>query len=279
MKNKLIDTHLHLWDVEKLKYPWLDEVKDIRKSFDIKDYQEATALIPIEKMIFVQCECLAEQYMDEVNYVSEIAIYDRRIAGIISWFPLELPDAETHLQILLKNPLIRGIRRLEESPISLYASYEFTDNLALLQKYHLSFDIGVKTWQLPQAVTIVERQPEIQYMLDHCGKPDIKNAEMLQWKANIRLLADNPNVYCKISGLVTEAKWNNWQVDDLRPYFDFIVEQFGFNRIVFGSDWPVVNLASNYADWFEAFLALCKDFTSEEMANILFRNASRFYRI
>lgn len=279
MNTKLIDTHLHLWDIEKLKYPWLDDVQSIRKSFGIKDYQEDTNTLSVEKMIFVQCECLPEQYLDEIDYVAEIANYDHRIAGIVSWFPLEEPDAEANLQKLLKNPLIRGIRRLEEDPISLYTNLKFTDNLILLKEHSLSFDMGVKAWQLPQAVTLVDRQPDLHYMLDHCGKPDVKNAETHQWKANIRILANNPNVHCKISGLVTEADWKAWHIDDLRPYFDFVVEQFGFDRIVFGSDWPVVNLAASYNEWFKVFLELCKDFSADEMNKVLYKNADRFYRI
>lgn len=272
------DTHLHLWNTEQLQYPWLAEVPAIRKNFEIQDYGSA-ADDRVKQMIFVQCECVPEQYREEVAYVTAAAEYDPRIAGMVSWFPLHRPGIEEELETLVKHPLIRGIRRLEESPVSLYEDPVFTGNLALLGPHHLSFDICVKAWQLPQAVKMTERQPDLAYMLDHCGKPDIKNGEIIRWKENIRLLAANPNVYCKISGLVTEADWHTWTVDELRPYFDFVTEQFGSDRMVFGSDWPVVNLASGFSEWLNTFLELSRDFSREELNRVLYENARRFYRI
>lgn len=275
---RITDTHLHIWNTARLHYPWLDEVPSIRKNYEIQDYG-ADAGQQVAQMIFVQCECLPDQYKKEIGYVSAAAESDPRIAGIVSWFPLHKPGIDAELEELVKNPLIRGIRRLEESPVSLYSNPVFTDNLSLLKRHRLSFDICLKAWQLPEAVKMVDRQPDIAYMLDHCGKPDIKNGELVLWKENIRLLADNPRVYCKISGLVTEADWNSWTPDDLKPYFDFVTEQFGADRIVFGSDWPVVNLASGFRGWLDTFLELCRDFSEGELAKVLYENAQRFYRI
>jgi len=291
MELKLIDAHLHIWDINHLTYPWLSEVPEINKSFDLESFRQQTDGLKIqdssliqeptnlhlEKMIFIQCECLPTQYLDEVKYITKLATIDDRIQGIIPWFPLDDAEAEQRLQKLIKNPLIKGIRRQEETPVSLFSNPIFINNLDLLSKYNLTFDICAKNELLTTAIKMVEKKPDINYMLDHMGKPDIKNKEINSWKNNIRLLAENPNVYCKVSGLVTEADLQNWNLDRLRPYFDYALEQFGTDRLVFGGDWPVLNLASSYQEWINTVMILCKGFSEEDLNKIFNENASRFY--
>ena len=279
MELQLVDAHVHLWDLDHLAYPWLSEVPEINRSFGLDAFHEQTNQIKVEKMVFIQCECLPSQFLDEVNHISKLSAIDQRIQGIISWFPLEAEEAEKHLEELLKNPLIKGIRRLEETPTSLFNNPTFIKNLHLLSNHQLSFDICAKNSLLGAAINMVERQPDVKYMLDHMGKPDIRNKEMQSWKSNIRLLAQNPNVYCKVSGLVTEADLHRWQVDDLRPYFDYTLEQFGIDRLVFGSDWPVLTLAASYQKWLTTVMALSADFSSDDLNKLFNKNASDFYRL
>jgi len=293
MDLRLVDAHLHLWNVDYLTYPWLKGMPDLNKSFDLDIFQlqtrdlkfeagnveEYTRSLKLEKMVFMQCECLPSQYLDEVNYISKLANIDKRIQGIISWFPLENEGTEEQLQELIKSPLIKGIRRLEETPTSLFSNPVFVANLDLLSKYDLTFDICAKNNLLKTAIQLTEKKPGIKYMLDHMGKPDIKNKEIVSWKENIRLLAKNPNVYCKISGLVTEADLQNWDIDQLQPYFDHVLEQFGIDRLVFGSDWPVLNLATSYQKWIEAVMILCSDFSEEELNKLFRENARGFYKL
>src|SRR5690606_7891150 len=133
----------------------------------------------------------------------------------------------------------------------------FIANMKLLNHHHLSFDLCVKAHQLPAALKLVEIAPDTRYMLDHFGKPPIRTNGFTQWQHQMRELAENPNVYCKLSGLVTEADWKQWILADLQPYMDVALKYFGPNRIAFGGDWPVVTLASSYTRWFDTARQLC----------------------
>jgi L-fuconolactonase len=278
MQMPIIDAHLHLWDIERLSYPWLESVPNINRNFTIADYLEDSKGSSPEAMVFVQCECKPFTSKEEIQFISEIAVHEKRIKGIVCWFPLELSSAADELNELVKNPLIRGIRRLEESP-SFYNNLAFVENLGLLNTYNLSFDICLKARQLPAAIKLVNKQPQVKYMLDHLGKPAIKSGEMEQWKSCIKDLASNPNVFCKLSGMVTEADWDTWSIADLRPYLSYAVEQFGFDRLVFGSDWPVVKLASSYQNWMDTFLTLCSEYDKHDVEKMLYHNALKFYRL
>ncbi|RYF86757.1 MAG: amidohydrolase, partial [Chitinophagaceae bacterium] len=232
----------------------------------------------INKIVFVQCECLPEQYLTEVEYVTSLANKYQNIQGIVTYFPIEKYDARQQLKNLSENKLIKGIRRLEEDD-SLYRNPAFIKNLSFLKVHGLSFDICVKSYQLPSAVHMVRQQPDIAYMLDHLGKPDIRQKEFAEWSAAIKSLAQNSNVYCKLSGLLTEADPEAWQLEDLKPYFTEVCEQFGADRIVFGSDWPVVTIVDSYSRWFDTFMELSKEFSTIELQKVLSENANRFYKL
>ncbi|WP_020597176.1 amidohydrolase family protein [Spirosoma panaciterrae] len=275
----IIDAHLHIWDVQQLNYPWLTDVPAISRTFTITDYQQVIERFPVQAMVFVQCECEPGQYQREIDYVTQAAAIDSRIRGIVAWFPLEHPNIDLELTNLLGHPLLRGIRRLEESPRSLYEQPQFIRNVAKLATIGLSFDICLKAHQLPVAIRLVEKCPDTPFMLDHLGKPNIAGKELVNWQAHIRQLASHPLAFCKVSGLVTEADWQRWNLKDLRPYFDVVVEQFGINRLVFGSDWPVVTLAAPYNTWLRTLLALCADWTNDERDQLFRKNAEHFYRL
>lgn len=276
---QITDAHVHFWDLKSLNYPWLDDVPAIKRSFGLADYEAATEGIPVSDMIFVQCECLPSEYHAEVDYVTELAKTETRIRGIIAYFPLEAPDAAERLHLLTRNTLVKGVRRLEEEPTSLYRDSRFLSNMSLLNRLNLSFDLGVKAHQLPAAVHLVQAAPDNRYILDHFGKPAIKTREFAQWRSNIRALAEHPHVYCKLSGLVTEADWKAWDINDLQPYMDTVLEYFGPHRLAFGGDWPVVTLASSYTRWFEVAQQLCHTLAPRDMDNLFYRNALNFYQI
>jgi L-fuconolactonase len=274
----ITDAHVHFFDTEKMSYPWLDEVPAIKKTFDIEHYQAATKTLPIEKIVFVQCECLPAQYLDEVEHVTNLAQLDQRIQGIVAYFPLESNDAAAQLKNLITNKLVKGIRRLEENP-SLYHHPTFVSNLSLLQQNNLSFDICLRSHQLDAAIYLVNQQPDLSYMLDHLGKPDINHKEFKNWSAAIKTLAENPNVYCKISGMFNEANHDHWTIADLKPYFEHVLDCFGTDRMVFGSDWPVLTLVDSYQRWLNVFFELSKDLAQHDIEKILSTNANRFYRL
>ena len=279
MKLSITDAHVHYFNTGIMDYPWLEQVPAINRNFETQEYKDATKDIMVDKIVFVQCECLPEQYRAEINYVGNLSKFDSRIQGIVAYFPLEKANAENDLKRLIQeNRLIKGIRRLEEK-LSLYKDDKFIQNLGLLQQYGLSFDICVKSNQIDSAVHLVSKQPEISYMLNHLGKPDIKNYEYKDWSKAIKKLAANPNVYCKISGMFNEADWKNWKTEDLKPYYDLVKEEFGVDRLVFGGDWPVVTLVDSYSRWMEAFLDLTKDLSHETLKKIVADNANHFYKL
>jgi len=275
----ITDAHVHFWDITRFAYPWLAEVPEINRTFGLNEYRQATSSIPIEKMIFVQCECSPHQYVEEVGFISQLAERDGRICGIVAYGPLEKANAEAKLQAILANPLVKGIRRLQEDPIRLYENPIFVDNMNLLRTHNLSFDLCVKAHQLQAAVRLVEQQPDNRYILDHFGKPNIKGDGFENWKLQIRRLASYPNVYCKLSGLVTEADWQRWTFDDLRPYVETVFKCFGTDRVVFGGDWPVVTLAASYSRWFNTAWQLCNKLSPDEQYRVFYQNALDFYRI
>jgi len=276
---RITDAHVHFWNLTQMNYPWLDDVPAIKKSFGLTEYQEATEGISVSNLIFLQCECLPNEYQTEVNYVTQLATEDPRIRGIVAYFPLEAVDAAEKLQALTTNKLVKGIRRLEEEPISLYSNPLFVANMELLNRQNLSFDLGVKAHQLPTALRLVEAAPDVRYMLDHFGKPAIKTGEFKQWQHHMAELAKNPNVYCKLSGLVTEADWERWTIADLQPYVDVALAYFGPNRIAFGGDWPVVTLASDYRRWNDTALQLCRTLSPGDLNRVFYQNALDFYQI
>lgn len=209
----------------------------------LSDYAAVSSDIAIEQIIFVQCECLPAEYQDEVNYASKPAKLDPRI---VAYFPWEEPDWEVRLEALVNNPLVKGIRRLEEEPVSLYRNQRFIQGMDALPRHSLTFDLGVKPDQLDAAVHLVEQQPSIRYMRDHFGKPDINGAVFHEWKAKIVDLASHPTVHCKLSGLLAQADCQHWTIDLLQPYVDAVMEYFGAHRVAFGGEWPVVTMASPY---------------------------------
>ncbi|GAA4800621.1 amidohydrolase family protein [Olivibacter ginsenosidimutans] len=276
---RITDAHAHFWDLKQMNYPWLNEVAPINQSFGLTEYNQATADVPISNIIFIQCECLPDEYLQELNYVSQLAAQDSRICGIIPFFPLESDDAHEQIRVLTSNPLVKGIRRLEEEPSSLYKNPRFVANMELLHQHKFSFDLGVKAHQLAAALSLVQAAPDNHYILDHFGKPAIRTKEFSQWRYHMMELAAHPHVYCKLSGLLTEADWKKWAIIDIQPYVDTALEFFGPKRITFGGDWPVVTLAADYNRWFNTAIQLCRALSQDDMHSIFYQNALDFYQI
>ena len=279
----VIDTHMHLWDLGRLDYPWLADAPKINRSHLPADYREATAGLPIEAMIFVQCEAVASQYEREVAWVTEQAAAEPRIRGIVAWAPLEKGEgAREDLEALSRYPLVRGIRRIiqfeEDAGFCLRPG--FVRGVRLLSEFDFRFDLCIKgDAQFGNTIELVRRCPDVRFILDHIGKPFIKEGIMEPWAGYIRELASLPNTACKISGLVTEADTDNWKSADLRPYLDHMLESFGPDRVAFGGDWPVVTLASSYRRWIETLWDAVADRTPEERRKLFRDNAARFYYV
>lgn len=278
----IVDAHLHLWDPGVLRYPWLDDVALLNKPYLLDDYNLHTKGTTIAHMVFVQCECEPAQSEQELAWVTEIAKQEPRIKGIVPWAPLELGDnAIEVLDRMAQNPLVKGIRRIIqfEGDPDFCLRPDFVKGVQLLPRYNWSFDICVNHLQLPKVISLVEQCPDVRFMLDHFGKPDIHHHNIHQWDKDIKTLSRFDNVDCKLSGLVTEADHSNWTIGDLQPYVTSVLEHFGPDRMVFGGDWPVVCQASTYGRWIDAADTLLSHLPPYQLQKIYHDNAVRFYRL
>jgi L-fuconolactonase len=276
----LIDAHLHLWDLSRLEYPWLDSVPAIRRTFLAEDYGRATAGCGVEKMVFVQCECLPNQYLEEVIFVHEQARQDPRIAGMVAYAPLEKgKGAGEEMAKLSAFPLVKGVRRMYDDAPELCTSPGFLEGLRLLPAFGFSFDISVKPHALPQTIRMIEQCPSTQFILDHLGKPSIRSGALSVYRQHMDVLTSFPNVVAKISGLLTEADPQHWTPAQLEPYVEYALDKFGFDRLLFGGDWPVVELSGTYPQWLSVLNGLLIGCSPEERTKLFYTNAKRVYRL
>jgi len=271
----IIDSHVHYWNPAHLMYPWLDEVAVLKRPYLPLDYSQATNE-DVSGVIFVQADCLPEQGLAEVDWIVGL---ESLVRAIVAFAPLELGEAvHPYLVQLQQRPLVKGVRRLIQSEAADFALQpDFICGVQLLAEYGFCFDICIKHHQLTAVIELVRQCPETQFVLDHIGKPDIVQGEYETWQKNIRRLAEFENVHCKLSGVITEADWDGWTVADIRPYLEHIIESFGTNRIMFGSDWPVVNLAGSFSRWRDALLAIVHALNAQEKDKLFSLNAIKFY--
>lgn len=276
----LIDSHLHLWDVELLEYPWLQDVSAINKSFLIQDYQEQTEDVNIKKMVFVQCECMPHQSLQEINFIEQQAIKDTRISGIVAYAALEKGfEIIPALELFKQHPLVKGVRRMYDDTPELCTNPDFLAAVRLLPKYGLSMDLSIKPASVQQTLLMVQSCPDTQFILDHLGKPDIKHDCYEQFKKDIDAFAALPNVVAKISGLITEADWTTWSYDEIQKYITYAIGSFGPDRLMFGGDWPVVLLAGTYNQWLQALFRCLEQYPDEVLRKLFHDTANKVYRI
>jgi L-fuconolactonase len=280
MNIPVIDSHLHLWDISRLKYAWLDEVPPINKTFLITDYQKATQNTDIKKMVFVQCECEPAQCVDEINFVMEQAAIDKRIQGIVAYAPMEKGKSITDLlNVYKQNKLVKGVRRMYDGTPSLCHSSDFIAALNLLPQYGYNFDVSIKPGSMPATLQMIKNCPDTFFIIAHLGKPDIINNGLLAFQKNVDELAALPNVVAKISGLITEADLQNWSAETLKPYIEHALITFGPDRLTFGGDWPVVLLAGNFEQWLNTITEILQHLSKAELKKIFYSNAEIFYKL
>ena len=276
----VIDAHLHLWDLARLRYSWLDAVPAIRRTFGVEDYRRASAGCGVEKMVFVQCECRPDQYLEEVRFATGQARLDPRIAGVVAYAPLEKGERmEDELAQLAAFPLVKGVRRMYDDDRDVCTSPGFLAGLRRLPAYGYSCDVSVKPPALPGTIRMIGACPDTLFILDHLGKPGIRQGELASFRRHLDALAAFPNVVAKVSGLLTEADWAHWTPGDLAPYVACAVETFGTDRLLFGGDWPVVELAGTYRQWFDVLEGLLAGLSPEERTKVFYTNAARVYRL
>ena len=276
---KRVDTHQHLWDLRQLPYSWCAGIPALNRSFLLNDYLEAAKDTGIEKTIFVECDVDAPHALAEAQHVQMLSESNPLIAGIVAAARPERGDFPSQLDALLSLKKLRGIRRvLHIVPDATSQPLLFAENVRRLAPHQLTFDLCVLARQLPLGIALAKKCPDVQFILDHCGVPDVKGKAFEPWCAHIKELAMLPNVACKISGLVAYAG-ENWTVDDLRPWVKHVIDCFGWNRVVWGGDWPVCNLTASLKRWVEAADALFSRVSQAERDALFYRDAEVIYRV
>ena len=273
-----IDAHQHFWNYDPREYQWIDEtMTPLRRDFLPADLQHELEREGFRGSVAVQ----ARQSLQETRWLLELAAQSPFILGVVGWVDLRSPQAGADLKPLAQNPKLVGIRHIVQSEPDdrFLLQPDFLRGISLLAEFDLAYDILIYPKHLAVAAEFVRRFPEQRFVLDHLAKPEIKSGTINAWNKGMAELAVYPNVYCKLSGLVTEADWNRWKPEDMRPYLDVAFERFGANRLLIGSDWPVCTLAGSYA----RVMGLVKDYLSghpeQEREAILGGNARRFWRL
>lgn len=278
----IVDAHLHLWDPARFRMSWLDGNELLDRPYGLAEYRQHTEGLPIEAMVYLQVEVEPAYALLEAEWVVERAREEPRIQALVSWAPLEDGEpARTFLEALVRiSPLVKGVRRLIQSEsIDFCIQPGFVRGVQLLADYELSFDLCIYHPQLANTIRLVEQCPQVSFILDHIGKPAIKERLLDPWREEITRLASFPNVLCKVSGMVTEADHQRWTAEDLRPYLDHVLAAFGEDRVVFGGDWPVAYQAAPYRRWVETLAELTADLSPAAKRKLWAENARRFYRL
>lgn len=274
---RIIDTHLHLVYLDRFRYPWLNGVPRLKRDFTLHDYLKEAGPAGIDASIHMEVDVAESDMAAETAFVTGIG--DRVVAAIAACRP-ESASFPAYLEQVAANPRVKGLRRvLHVQPDELGQQPIFGENLERLAAYKLSFDLCVLPRQIPIAIDLARRCPDVQFILDHCAVPNVKERELDPWRDHIRAIAALPNVACKVSGIVAYADPTGWTVDDLRPYVEHVIEAFGWDRVVWGSDWPVCSLTADLTRWVAATRELVAGASRNEQERLLSRNAERLYRL
>lgn len=271
---RIVDPHLHLVYMDRFTYPWLAEAGPLNRDWHAEAYFAEAEKLGIEAALHMEVDVAEGDMEAETRFV--LAAHPR-IAGAIAACRPESPDFPAYLDRLAAVPGVKAFRRiLHTSPNELSQSPLFAENLRLLGRHNLAFDLCVRADQLPTGHDLVTKCPDTQFILDHCGVPDVVGKGLDPWRENISKLAQLPNIAAKISGIVAYAG-PNWTVDDLRPFIEHIVDSFGWDRVVFGSDYPVLTLTADLTRWVNALKQIVSGAGADEQAKLFHRNAERLY--
>ena len=273
-----IDSHHHFWKYDPAEYDWIgEEMGVIRRDFLPEHLAAEITAAGIDGAVYVQ----ARQTVEETAALLEFAGAKEFIPGVVGWVPLVSPGVEQDLQGFATNGKLRGVRHvLQGEPDDFYLlRADFNAGIRALRPFGLVYDILIFERHLPQTCTFVDRHPGQVFVLDHIAKPRIKEGSLEPWSTHLRELAQRENVFCKLSGLVTEASWSGWTPEQLRPYVDTVLAAFGPARMMFGSDWPVCLVACGYARWVETVRQLAAGLTPGEQGRLFGGTAEEVYRL
>ena len=272
-----IDAHHHCWKFDAQRHSWIDDsMQVIQQDFYPEDLAPALEENGIVGTVLVQVE------MDDADNIFSLAQAKNHpfIKGIVGWIDLLSPDLSEQLEQWKEQPIMKGFRHIAQAePDDFLARPMVIKGIEQLGKHGFTYDILIKPTQLNVASILVEALPDQRFVIDHIAKPYIAARELDAWRKGMQRMAKNKNVYCKISGLVTEADWRHWNYEQLRPYFETVLDIFGPDRLMFGSDWPVCLVASGYTQWVQTVDKFVSTLSMSEQEAIWHQNACRFYKL
>ena len=272
---EVIDAHHHLWHYSATEYGWIDNsMAALQRDFLPADLVVELARAGVNGAVTVQ----ARQTLEETRWLLELTRSCQAIRGVVGWAPLAAPDFETAVSGLVTNPKLVGLRHIVQAePQGFLDGVDFNRGVHRMRQFGLVYDVLVIESQLHETIRFVDRHPLQPFVLDHIAKPKIATAEIEPWRTWIRELSARDNVCCKLSGMVTEDSWSSWSIESVRPYLDTVVEAFGIDRLMAGSDWPVCLLATSYPRWWQTLRNYFRDFSKDECAKIFGATATRIY--
>lgn len=273
-----IDSHQHFWKYHPVKDAWItDDMKVIQRDFLPADLLPLLQQNNVDGCVAVQ----ADQSETETDFLLHLARENDWIKGVVGWTDLRAPNLEEKLQHYAQYKKIKGFRHIvqAEPADDFLLGAEFCNGIALLSKYHFTYDILVFPRQLKHVAAFVQQFPDQPFVIDHLAKPDFKKADFAEWEKAMRAAAAYPNVSCKVSGMVTEANWNSWTNEDFTYCLDVVVDAFGINRLMFGSDWPVCLVAASYQETCNIVHRYFMQFSIAEQEKLWGKNAVDFYHL
>ena len=272
-----IDSHQHFWRYTPEEFSWIDEgMKAIRRDFLPSDLKREITGAGIDGVISVQ----ACQSIEETEWLLDLADENEFIFAVVGWAPLLDPNVPEALDKLAARPKLRGIRHIVQGePKGFLLRDDFNAGIKALEGFHLTYDLLILERQLPEAIEFVDRHPNQVFILDHIAKPRIRDRVLSPWQEDLLELSKRRNVYCKLSGVVTEADYRSWTQEELQPYLEVALSAFGPSRLMFGSDWPVSQVAASYARWFDIVCCFVATLSPDEQRRVLGLTALEAYRI
>lgn len=272
-----IDSHQHFWNYDPTQYPWIQKEWPIRKSFLPRDLEPELKACGLDGCIAVQ----ARQTVEESQWLLKLADESPLIKGVVGWADLRSPGLEKQLQQLTQHPRFVGVRQVvqDEPDDQFMLRKDFQKGISKLAKFGLTYDLLVFPRQLPAAIQLARKFPNQPFVLDHIAKPAIKAGKLDPWREQIQELATLPNVWCKVSGMLTEADWQGWTPDDFRPFLDLVFKAFGPARVMYGSDWPVALLAGTYRQVYSLARDYVQRFAPGAESGFFGGNAVQFYKL
>lgn len=272
-----IDSHQHFWSYNPEKHSWISEdMSVIRRDFTPSELHDIYVKNNVDGCVAVE----ADQTLRETEYLLELAELYEWIKGIVGWIDLKSSDTPALIEKYSAYPHFKGVRYvLQALPDGFMSDPQFIKGVSALHPYGLTYDILTTERQLDEVVHFVSKLPEMKLVIDHISKPNIKEESIEHWYAKMKTLSEYNHVHVKLSGMITEAHWDSWTTDDLKPYVDFCLENFGPKRLMFGSDWPVCLVAGSYTKVIQSLKTLISSLSADEQNDIMGNTAISFYNL